>query len=252
MDLGTSRTEEKAARTTPQLIVALDVPHRQEALRLVETLREEVDFFKVGLQLFLAEGPPVVQEIRHRGCSVFLDLKLHDIPNIVVQGALSAARLGVQMMTVHALGGITMMQRTREALEEFALREKCPPPRLLAVTVLTSMGQEELRQVGMDLAPDEAVVALARAAAQAGLSGIVCSPRELPLLKGSGLSDFLFVTPGIRPGGSGADDQVRTMTAAEAVREGAHYLVVGRPITRAPDPLQATRTLLAEIQSAKI
>lgn len=230
-----------------QLIVALDMPDHQSALALVDRLAPTVDFFKVGLQLFTGAGPKIIRDILQRGCRVFLDLKLHDIPNTVAQAALQASRMGVHMLTLHTLGGEEMMRWARRAVDDGSRREGWNPPRLLGVTVLTSMLTEDLRAIGIRMTLDSAVSMLATSARAAGLDGIVASPRELKLLRQAGLGDLVFVTPGIRPAGGSRQDQARTSTPADAVRDGADFLVVGRPITAAPDPAEAALQIQREI-----
>jgi orotidine-5'-phosphate decarboxylase len=235
-----------------KLIVALDFPSERRALDLVRALQGQVGLFKVGLQLFIAAGPQVVAKIREEGGEVFLDLKFFDIPNTVSRAALEAARLRVRMLTFHALGGGRMLREARETLLQHSLTEGWPLPKLLGVTVLTSMDQAALTSVGVDRDLDAMVVGLARVVREAGLDGVVCSPRELSLLKRQGLDPLVFVTPGIRPGDASADDQVRTLTAAQAIAAGADYLVVGRPITQADNPERAASQLLAEIRRARM
>jgi orotidine-5'-phosphate decarboxylase len=230
-----------------RLIVALDVSTQEKATELVRTLKDQVGYFKIGLQLFTAAGPTIVQKILQEGVQVFLDLKLHDIPNTVTQAALEAARLGAHMLTLHTLGGEAMMKQTRETLQECSLKEGWTRPRLLGVTLLTSMDQQILSSLGMDRPLDQQVLHLARSAQECGLDGIVSSPRELPLLRQEGPEGLLLVTPGIRSGKAKTDDQRRTMTASEALAAGADYLVVGRPIVQSQDPVQAVQTLLGEI-----
>jgi len=230
-----------------QLIVALDVSTQEKATELVRTLKDQVGYFKIGLQLFTVAGPTVVHKILQEGVQVFLDLKFHDIPNTVAQAALEAARLGVHMMTLHSLGGEVMMQQTHEILQDYSLREGWPCPKLLGVTLLTSIDQQMLTSLGIAHRLDQAVLRLAQSAQKAGLDGIVSSPRELPMLRKEGSTGFLLVTPGIRSAEAKSDDQRRTMTASEALAAGADYLVVGRPIVQSQDPVQAVQTLLGEI-----
>lgn len=242
---------------TNPLIVALDVSSQQRALELVRLLRANVSFFKVGLQLYMAAGSGILREIRESGGKVFLDLKFHDIPNTVAHAAVEGANLGAEMMTLHGLGGERMMRQAREAIQSQFQAEDKVVPKLLAVTILTSVRQAELAALGIEQPLEELVVQLAKEARNAGLDGIVCSPLELRLLKEIGLKDLLFVTPGIRPAApvpepGYLDDQARTLSASEALREGADYLVVGRPITRSSDPLKKVRTLLEEIQHARM
>lgn len=230
-----------------RLILALDVSEQEEAIELVRKLKDQVAYFKVGLQLFTAAGPTIIKKILQEGAEVFLDLKFHDIPNTVTQAAVEAGRLGVRMMTLHSLGGEVMMRQTRETLQEYSRQEGWTCPKLLAVTILTSIDPKALLSLGIDHALDQEVLQLAKSAQAAGMDGIVSSPRELRLLRQAGLEGLLFVTPGIRSAEAGADDQMRTMTASEALEEGADYLVVGRPITQSPDPVKAAQTLLREI-----
>lgn len=231
--------------TDPRLIVALDYPEAAPALALAERLDPRMARLKVGKELFVAAGPELVRTLTARGFQVFLDLKFHDIPNTVAAACRAAARLGVWMLNVHASGGLKMMQAARAALEGLPTR-----PRLIAVTVLTSLGREDLAQVGLDLEPEAQVLRLARLAQAAGLDGVVCSAREAPLLRRELGPDFLLVTPGVRPAGSATDDQQRVLTPAQALQAGADYLVVGRPITQAPDPVAALQRIHDEIQLA--
>jgi len=230
-----------------QLIVALDVSTQEKATQLVRTLKDQVGYFKIGLQLYTAAGPTIVRKILQEGVQVFLDLKFHDIPNTVTQAALEAARLGAHMMTLHCLGGEVMMKQTRETLQEYSQKEGWPCPKLLGVTILTSIDPQMLSSLGIAHSLDQQVLRLARTAQEAGLDGIVSSPRELPLLRQEKPEGFLLVTPGIRSGKTKGDDQRRTMTASEALAAGADYLVVGRPIVQSQDPVQAVQTLLGEI-----
>lgn len=239
------------------LIVALDVSGTDRALELVAGLKGKVGLFKVGLQLYTAAGPEVARSMVRQGEQVFLDLKLHDIPHTAAQAAVEGARLGVKMMTLHALGGERMMAGARNQVDERSRAEGWTAPLLLGVTLLTSMNSEELAQVGLQEPLEENVVRLARCIRNAGLDGIVASPRELRLLREAGLKELLLVTPGIRAaapgeGGLAGDDQARTMSAGEAIREGAHYLVVGRPITQSGDPAARAQELLAEIRRARM
>lgn len=238
------------------LIVALDVATPERALELVQTLGPHVALFKVGLELYTAAGPSIVRNIIETGAHVFLDLKLHDIPNTAGRAAVQAARLGCTMMTLHALGGERMMAQARQMVHEQCEQQSCAAPKLLAVTVLTSLDQAELNATGIHRPLKEMVTRLAMAAKNAGLDGVVASPRELPLLKRDDLRGLLVVTPGIRPASSiqptFRDDQARTMAAAEALQQGADYIVVGRPITQASDPLASTLSLLEEIRRAKM
>jgi orotidine-5'-phosphate decarboxylase len=228
-----------------KLIVALDVPDAAGAARLVDQLEGRCRWFKVGLELFAAAGPEVVKPLLARGYSVFLDLKLHDIPNTVAGAVRSAARLGVKMTTLHAAGGPAMLAAAREALVGIE-----DPPQLLAVTVLTSMDHAQLKAAGIERSPAEQVELLARMGLGAGINGFVCSPNEVAALRKLTGPESVLVVPGIRPTGSSAGDQKRIATPAEALRAGATYLVVGRPITQASDPAQAAESLLREMAEA--
>lgn len=227
----------------PRLIVALDFPDRVAAERMAAQLDPRLCAVKVGFELFVAAGPGLVEGLQAQGFRVFLDLKFHDIPNTVAGACRAAARLGVWMLNVHASGGLEMMQAAREAVHEIR-----PETRLIAVTVLTSSDAETLRGVGIDRSPEEQVLRLADLAVnRAGLDGLVCSPLEASVLRQRlGAAPWL-VTPGIRPGGGGGDDQKRVTTASAAFRAGASHIVVGRPITQAPEPAAAVAALLAEI-----
>jgi len=229
----------------PRVIVALDYPRVEPARAFVDRVRPDLCRLKVGKELFVAAGPAFVEELAARGFAVFLDLKFHDIPNTVAQACKAAARMGVWMMNVHASGGPRMMQAAREALEGLSGR-----PRLIAVTVLTSMGEEELRAIGIAASARQQVLLLASLAHDSGMDGVVCSAQEAPLLRPACGADFLLVTPGIRPAGSEAGDQTRILTPTQAIRAGADYLVIGRPITQAADPLAALESIAREIASA--
>ncbi|HET9699580.1 MAG TPA: orotidine-5'-phosphate decarboxylase [Burkholderiales bacterium] len=231
--------------TDPRLIVALDFPDASGALQLAARLEPAICRLKVGKELFTSEGPALVDELSRRGFQVFLDLKFHDIPNTVAQACMAAARLGVWMVNVHALGGRRMMAAAREALERGAVR-----PKLVAVTVLTSMEPADLAEVGVAGDPEAEVLRLAGLARDSGLDGVVCSAREAAMLHREIGRDFCLVTPGIRPAGAGLDDQSRVTTPVDAIRAGSDYLVVGRPITRAADPGAAARALAQEIDGA--
>jgi orotidine-5'-phosphate decarboxylase len=225
------------------VIVALDVPTAADALSIASRLDPGQCRVKVGKEIFTAAGPGLLERLTALGFEIFLDLKFHDIPNTVASACREAAKLGVWMIDVHALGGRSMMQAAREALEGGDRRR----PLLVGVTVLTSMDETELREIGFAGTPMEAVARLAQLARDCGLDGVVCSAREAKLLRRSVPDDFTLVTPGIRPAGSTADDQQRITTPAQAIADGASYLVIGRPITRAPDPQQALQSILAEI-----
>ena len=229
-----------------QLIVALDYASRREAMALVDALGDEIVWYKVGLELYLREDRSIVQELRHREKQVFLDLKLHDIPNTVARAVRSVASSGAAMLTVHAGGGPEMLHSALMA----AMAEAGQGLKLLAVTVLTSMDEAQLEATGVARSPAEQVMLLGEMALETGLPGLVCSADEVELLRGKGGPGVALVVPGIRGKGDAAGDQRRTASAAEALRRGASQLVVGRPITRAAEPLSAARAFLQEIGSA--
>jgi orotidine-5'-phosphate decarboxylase len=234
-----------------KLIVALDVPSAEAGLRLAERLRGHAGMFKVGLENFTAEGPMLPRFLVAVGVKVFLDLKLHDIPNTVRAAARQAAQLGVSMFNVHASGGRKMMEAALAGAQEgSAGRPKGSRPLVLAVTVLTSLTGEDLAELGVCGSPEEAVVRLALLARQAGLDGVVASPREVAALRRALVRGFVIVTPGIRPASAAADDQARIATPESAILSGADYLVVGRPITEAPDPTAAADAVVAEMEEA--
>jgi len=228
-----------------RLIVALDVPGAEAAEEMVRQLEGACQWFKVGLELFAAAGPAVVEALTARGVSVFLDLKFHDIPNTVAGAVRSAAGLGARMMTVHAAGGPAMLAAARAALDGVA-----DPPQLLAVTVLTSMDAEQLKATGVTLSPAEQAELLARMGWEAGIRGFVCSPQEVAALRALTGAEGVLVVPGIRPAGAASGDQKRLSTPADALSAGANYLVVGRPITQSPDPAQAAEAILQEMAQA--
>lgn len=232
-----------------KLIVALDVSSAEAGAHLAAQLRGHAGMFKVGLENFTAEGPVLPRFLAATGEKVFLDLKLHDIPNTVRAAARAAAQLGVSMFNVHGSGGRKMMQAALEgAVEGSQLRKDGARPRVLAVTVLTSLAEEDLRELGISGSAEEVVVRLARLAREVGLDGVVASPREVAALRRALGPGFLIVTPGIRPASAAADDQARIATPAAALRAGADYLVVGRPITAAADPTTAADAILAEME----
>jgi orotidine-5'-phosphate decarboxylase len=235
-----------------KLIVALDVDTATRALNLFETLRETVGMFKVGMQLFTATGPDLVRRIIASGGRVFLDLKYHDIPNTVSLAAIEATRLGVSMFNVHASGGAEMMRQTIAAVAETSAREGATKPKILAVTLLTSLNQQSLDQIGINGEPNAAVARLARAAADCGLDGVVASPQEIEIIRQTIANpNFLIVTPGIRSGSNLGDDQRRILSAAEAIRAGADYVVVGRPILNAANPVEQASRFVQEIAAAR-
>ncbi len=230
-----------------RIIVALDFPDRAQTLALLDRLEPGSCRVKIGKELFTRCGPELVAEVQKRGFELFLDLKYHDIPNTVAAACRAAADLGVWMVNVHASGGKRMMAAAREAMASVST-----PPLLIGVTILTSLGGEDIAEVGFQGEPQENVRRLAALAADAGLDGVVCSPKEASMLRGALGNDFLLVTPGVRPGGSAGDDQRRTLTPAEAIQAGSSYLVVGRPITAAPDPLASLEAIRAEVASVLV
>ena len=226
-----------------RVIVPLDVPDADSALALASRLDAKLCRVKVGKELFVAAGPDIVGRLQERGFEVFLDLKFHDIPNTVEGACRAAARLGVWMMNVHASGGAVMMRAAREAIEGVAR-----PPLLIAVTVLTSLRDADLEAVGFAGGVVESVDRLARLTRECGLDGVVCSAQEATRIRDAVGSDFVLVTPGIRLPNAVADDQARVVTPAEAVRLGAHYLVIGRPITQSPDPAATLESIRQSLQ----
>ena len=231
------------------IIVALDVPQPEAALRLAEQLAPVVGAFKVGKELFTAAGPEIVRRLRATGGAVFLDLKFHDIPNTVAKAVESAVALDVQMLTIHASGGLAMMRAAEQAAQESARRLGRPAPLVLGVTVLTSMDGRDLAEIGLGLDVGAQVERLALLAVRAGLRGLVCSPLELGALRKILPREMQLVTPGIRPAdGRKADDQKRTLTPAEALAAGASWLVIGRPITAADDPRAAAGRILESLR----
>ena len=225
----------------PRIIVALDFSSADEALSLAKTLDPTTCRVKVGKELLTRAVPSFVEKLHGLGFEVFLDLKFHDIPNTVAKACRAAADLGVWMVNVHALGGRRMMEAAREAVDSANHR-----PLLIAVTILTSMGEEDLQEIGLDADPEANVLRLAQLAESSGLDGVVCSPREVTALRKTISDTFSLVTPGVRPAGVSADDQKRVTTPEDAIRTGSNYLVIGRPITQAENPREA----LKEINSA--
>ena len=224
------------------IIVALDAKSEYDALTIVEQLDPTLCRVKVGKELFTHEGPSVVKNLKNKGFEVFLDLKFHDIPNTTAQAVCAAADLGVWMVNVHASGGRKMMETCVERLQAGNYQTQ-----LIAVTVLTSMGREDLRDIGLDIEPVEQVKRLARLTQESGLDGVVCSAQEAKILREMLGADFALVTPGIRPEGSNADDQKRIVTPKQAMLDGSTHLVIGRPITQAANPNQTLKDILATL-----
>ncbi len=233
-----------------RLALALDVSHPDAALDLYLRTRDVVGVFKVGWELYLQTGPRLIERMRRDGSKVFLDFKLHDIPNTVKGAVQSAARLGVSYLTVHTLGGEKMLKAAAEALTTQTTIPGAEPIRLLGVTVLTSHTGQDLEDLGFTEDPETLVSRLAQSATGSGLTGIVCSPEEARTVRAACGDDALIVCPGIRPEGAALGDQARTQTPAQAIAAGADVLVVGRPIRTAPDPRQAAGDILAEIEAA--
>jgi orotidine-5'-phosphate decarboxylase len=230
------------------LLVALDVDAPAAATSLADQLRGVAGGLKIGSRLFTSVGPALVEEFTSRGDRVFLDLKFHDIPNTVAGAVAAATRLGVWMLNVHASGGPAMMRAARDAAREEAARRSTPPPLVIAVTMLTSMDQTTLTEIGLQDKVADQVARLAVLARESGMDGVVASPQEIGMIRRHCGSDFAIVTPGIRGGASAgaADDQSRTLTAAQALAAGASYIVVGRPIIAAADPRAAAERIAAE------
>jgi orotidine-5'-phosphate decarboxylase len=231
-----------------KLIVALDVDDIGKARELFTSLNGVAGMFKVGMQLFTAVGPSIVREIVASGNRVFLDLKYHDIPNTVAAAGVEAARLGVSIFNIHASGGSEMMRRTSEAVAEVSEREGLNRPKVIAVTLLTSADAEVLKETGVNNDPTAQVSKMAELASKSGLDGVVASPLEVTEIRRAVANpEFLIVTPGVRPLAAAANDQRRIMTPSEATRAGANYIVVGRPIIEAQDPVAAAQAILSEI-----
>lgn len=228
---------------TPRILVAMDFDNQQACLDMASRLDPSLCRLKVGKELFTAAGPQVVEALMGKGFDVFLDLKFHDIPNTTAKAVKAAAELGVWMVNVHASGGERMMAAARNELE----KRSGNVPLLIAVTVLTSMEASDLAQIGIAREPQEQVLHLASLAKQSGMDGVVCSAQEASMLRSQLGSDFCLVTPGIRPADTAADDQRRIVTPADAIALGSHYLVIGRPITQAPDPVAACQSIAASI-----
>jgi len=231
-----------------RLIVALDVDTSEQAAALVRQLAGEVGMFKIGKQLFTHAGPQAVRQIQELGGEIFLDLKFHDIPNTVAKAAIEATRLGVKMFNVHASGSLEMMRMTVKEVKRVCRQQKLRKPIMLAVTVLTSLNQDDLQRVGVERKVADQVVRLALLTKEAGMDGVVASPHEVADIREACGRRFVIVTPGIRPADGNRDDQRRVMTPQDAVRGGVDYIVVGRPIIEAKDPVAAARAIVADMQ----
>jgi orotidine-5'-phosphate decarboxylase len=240
----------KRASMRERLIVALDVDNLTQASALVRSLAGEVGMYKIGKQLFTHAGPQAVRLIQELGGEIFLDLKFHDIPNTVAKAAGEATRLGVKMFNVHASGSLEMMRQTVKEVQRVCRQEKRRRPIMLAVTVLTSLNQDDLKRVGVNQKVAAQVVRLALLTKEAGMDGVVASPHEVADIREACGRRFVIVTPGIRPAEANRNDQQRVMTPAEAVSAGVDYIVVGRPIIEAKDPIAAARAIVADMEQA--
>lgn len=231
-----------------KLVLALDVDNKEKAETLVKELKDYVGVFKVGKELFTAEGPSIFKMIRDNGGKIFADLKYHDIPNTVASAARTLVRHGVEIFNVHASGGYEMMKKTREAIEDESAKLGVKRPVFLAVTVLTSLNDDDMKRIKVSESAKEHVLTLAKLAKEAGADGIVCSPQEIEMIKREIGVDFITLTPGVRPVWAAAGDQKRVMTPKEAVDKGTDYIVVGRPITGAADRIDAARKIVMEME----
>lgn len=232
--------------SNPSVIVPLDFSEPKQTLELVETLQPDLCRLKVGKELFTRAGPALVEKLIAKGFDVFLDLKFHDIPNTVAKACAVAADLGIWMVNVHASGGTEMMALAREEIEK-----QTHQPLLIGVTVLTSMDEASLKELGLQCSVEDQVMRLAQLSKDAGLDGVVCSAQEVKILRSQLGKEFILVTPGIRPGGSDNNDQKRVMTPGQAIEAGSDYLVIGRPITQAADPVEALKAIEDEIRATK-
>jgi orotidine-5'-phosphate decarboxylase len=234
-----------------KLIIALDVSNSEKALGIVDMLGDDVRTYKVGFELFVATGPSVVEKLHARGKRVFLDLKFHDIPNTVSKAATVAARMGVYMFNLHASGGLQMMQRTRDRVADICAKENLARPKIIAVTVLTSLSNETLKgELSLPHGVKTHVKHLALLSHKAGLDGVVASPQEISIIKNACGSQFFVVTPGIRPSWTPPDDQQRTATPQQALKEGADFIVMGRGVLQQDDPVRALELISLEILTA--
>jgi orotidine-5'-phosphate decarboxylase len=231
-----------------RIILALDVPEYKEAVAIVNKFKKDIEIFKVGSELFTSAGPKIVEKIHSMGKKVFLDLKFYDIPNTAAKSALAVARLGVFMFNVHTLGGLKMMKAAASSISRFALENNVDRPRLIGVTILTSIDQKTMQgELGIDMRISAQVKHLAGLAKRAGLDGVVASPEDALMIRERFEKDFLIVTPGIRPTWIKKDDQKRTMTPKQAFSKGADYIVIGRAITAQPHPVDALKRIEEEI-----
>ena len=234
-----------------KLIIALDVSTAEKALGIVDLLGDDINTYKVGFELFVSAGPSIVQQLHDKGKKVFLDLKFHDIPNTVSKAAIAAARLGVYMFNMHTSGGLNMMKRCRDKVDDICAKENLRRPRMIGVTVLTSLSSENLKnELCVQHGVKSQVRSLSTLAQKAGLDGVVASPQEISIIKNACGRDFLVVTPGIRPSWIPPDDQNRTATPQAAIKEGADYIVMGRGILMHEDPVRALELISLEILTA--
>ena len=234
-----------------RLIAALDFHNIQDVQNLVETLGDSVSYYKVGMELFYSAGPEVITYLQKQSKNIFLDLKLHDIPNTVAEGLCSLMGLGANIVNVHASGGLTMMRTAAERLHAAADKQGIPCPKIIAVTILTSINESDWQGLGMSCTIGEQVVRLAKLAQEAGLDGVVASPQEAAAIRQACGPDFMIVTPGVRPVGAAINDQSRIATPAAALQNGATHLVVGRPIRAAEDPRAAALAIVDEMECVK-
>ena len=236
---------------TDRMILALDMPEPDYALEIVDNFSDYINIFKVGFELFVSAGPRIVEEILKKDKKVFLDLKFHDIPNTVSKAAVAATKLGVHMFNIHTSGGLNMMRKCREKVVETCLKENIEKPKILGVTVLTSISREILKdELGIQYSLKTHVKQLAFLAMNAGLDGVISSPRDAGMIRKHCDKGFLIVTPGIRPSWTLPDDQKRTMTPQEALKQGADHIVLGRAVLQQPDPIKAIELILLEVLSA--
>ena len=234
-----------------RLIVALDFHTLEDVKTLVEELGDSVSYYKVGIELFYSAGPQVITYLKEKNKNIFLDLKLHDIPNTVGEGLCSLMRLGADIVNVHASGGFTMMKTAAEKLHALAEKQGVPCPKIIAVTILTSINEEDWAGLGMECEIRQQVVRLAKLTKEAGLDGVVASPQEASAIREACGPDFMIVTPGVRPAGAAINDQSRIATPASALTNGASHLVVGRPIRAAEDPKAEALAIIKEMESVK-
>ncbi|MFP4521301.1 MAG: orotidine-5'-phosphate decarboxylase [Fibrobacterota bacterium] len=233
-----------------RIIIALDTPIVEKAMDLSSKIRDKVSYFKIGKEIFTSAGPDAVIKIKQSGVKVFLDLKYHDIPNTVAKAGIAAASLGADMFNVHASGGLEMMKKCAGEVKDFCAKKNIAPPLIIAVTILTSIPEERLnKELNMPGPLIDRVLLLAELAKKSGLDGVVCSPAEIKSVKENIGSDFLTVSPGIRPSWAARNDQARITTPAEAVAAGGDYLVIGRPVTASEDPSAAAAKILDEIRN---